>query len=106
MKYHIHIGTGVEDAKNSSAICEFDHEFISELIEIIEKNPGSNIFLNNFDPTNKYLEINGNFGDLEKVKNTLNNVIVKDCVESDFACLFFACEKALKNNMHLYLIME
>ena len=106
MKYYIHIGTGFENAKKNSAVCEFNHEFISALVEIIENNPNLNIFLSSFDATNRYLEINGDFGDLQKVKNSLSNIKVEKNIESDFQCLFLACEKALKHNMHLYLIME
>ena len=106
MKYQIHLGTGIENAKKHSAICEFNHEFLAELVEVIEKEPQLDIFLSNFDANNRYLEISGDSGDLEKIKTNLSKLKVKESVESDFECLILACDKALKDNMHLYLIME
>jgi len=106
MKYRIHIGIGIENAKKHSAICEFNHEFLAELVEVIENQPKLDIVLSNFDAKKRYLELNGDFGDLEKLKNEFSNSKIKKSIEEDFECLILACDKALKHNMHLYLIME
>ena len=106
MKYLVHIGIGIENAKKHSSICEFNHEFLSELVGLIENQPEVNMMVSEFNEKEKYIELKGDFDDLGRFKNNLSDLKVKKSIESDFECLIFACEKAHKNKMHLYIIME
>lgn len=106
MKYSIHVGVGIEDARCQSPICEFNHEFLAQLVEVVEKQPALDVVVNDFDINSKYIELGGKSADLKKFKDELVSLHVEESTALYFECFARACDKAVNNDMHLYVIME
>lgn len=106
MIYKIHLGIGIENARENLPVCKYNHEFLAELVELIEQQPQLDIVLSNFDINKKYIELAGDYGGLEKLKRECSNFEAKESIKADFECFILACDKALENNMNLYLVME